>query len=307
MPRLAFVFPGQGAQYPGMGRELAKNFEEAAHVFAEADDMAGYKLSTMCFEGPAELLNQTQYAQPALLTTSLAIFRVLVAHGLSPLMFAGLSLGEYTALVAAGSLTFQEALPLVQVRGKLMQDAIPPGKGAMAAVMGLDNDTISDVCQQTEGIVVIANYNCPGQVVISGEQDAVRDAGAVLKKAGGRVMLLAVSVPSHSPLMYDAGQKLKPHLARVQWKEPIIEVVSNVNAQVNPASQLEDLLVKQLFSPVLWEQSIRYIMEKVDYFIEIGPGSTLSGLIKRIDRTRIIGQIENMASLEKVIEKVNLL
>lgn len=307
MPRLAFVFPGQGAQYKGMGRELAAKHEEAFQVFAEADDIAGYKISTLCFEDPENQLNLTEYAQPAILTTSLAIFQVVKKLGLSPVLFAGLSLGEYSALVAGGAISFREALPLVQTRARLMQSAVFPGKGAMAAVMGLDNSVVSDACKQVAGIVDIANYNCPGQVVISGEKEAVLNAGEVLKAAGGRVSLLAVSVPSHSKLMSDAAVKLQAYLIQANWQQAQIGIVSNVNARENTPQQYEDLLVRQLYCPVLWEQSVRYMMEKVDYFIEIGPGSTLSGLIKRIDRSRLIGQIEDSKSLEKVIEKVKSL
>lgn len=307
MARLAFVFPGQGAQYPGMGKELAENFPEAARVYDQADAIAGYQLSTLCFEGPAEQLNRTEFAQPALLTSSLAILEVVRKHGLTPVMMAGLSLGEYTALVASGAISMQEALPLVQLRARLMQDAVPNGKGAMAAILGVDAAQVITVCQEINGIVDIANYNCPGQLVISGEKEAVSQAGSSLKNMGGRVIPLAVSVPSHSQLMKDAAIKLQPYLCSANWQEPSVPVVSNVNAQSNTCNGFADLLVKQLFSPVLWEQSIRYMLNQVDYFIEIGPGSTLSGLIKKIDRSRLLGQIEDMRSLNKVIAEVKSL
>ncbi len=305
MPRLAFVFPGQGAQYPGMGKELADNYVEAAQVFAQADSILSYKLSDLCFNGPADQLNKTEFAQPALLTTSLAILEVVKKHGLGPIMVAGLSLGEYTALVAAGSISLEEALPLVQLRGRLMQAAVPEGQGAMAAIMGLEAVKVIDVCHGINGIVDIANYNCPGQLVISGEKDAVTQVGAVLKSIGGRVIPLAVSVPSHSPLMQDAAVKLQPHLSETKWQDPRVPVVSNVNAQSNSCQDFADLLVKQLFSPVLWEQSIRYMLNQVDYFIEIGPGSTLSSLIKKIDRSRLLGQVEDLRSLHRIIAEVN--
>ncbi len=305
MPKIAFVFPGQGAQYTGMGKDLAQNFDEAASIYKQADEIAGYKLSTLCFNDPDKLLDKTEYAQPALLTTSLAVFEVVKKQGITPLMLAGLSLGEYTALVASGSISFKEALPLVQIRGRLMQEAVPPGKGAMVAVMGLDNKVVEECCSQAGGIVSVANYNAPGQVVVSGEKEAVLKAGNILKEAGGRVIPLAVSVPSHSQLMYDAAMKFQAYLEQINLKEPSVGVVSNVNAQENRFTQFKDLLVRQLFSPVLWEQSVRYMMNKVDYFIEIGPGSTLTGLIRRIDRSRILGQIEDTKSLEKVFKKVN--
>lgn len=307
MSRLAFVFPGQGAQYTGMGRQLAEVYPEAARVFALADNLADYKISDICFAGPAEKLNTTIYAQPCLLTTNLAILKVVESKGLYPVMAAGLSLGEYSALIAAGAISFEEALPLVVKRAQLMQEAVPAGEGAMAAILGLDTQLVEDICLQQQGTVSIANYNCPGQVVISGEREAVLRASSELKNAGGRVAPLAVSVPSHCRLMYDAALKLQPFLANINWKQPKIEVVSNVNAQANPASAVTEMLFKQLFSPVRWEHSIRYMMEKTDYFIEIGPGTSLSGLIRRIDRSRCLGQVDDVASLEKVLAKVESL
>lgn len=304
MPKIGLVFPGQGAQYVGMGKDLAENFAEAALLYKKADEIAGYELSTLCFQDPDKLLNKTEFAQPALLTTSLAIYEVVKKRGITPVVLAGLSLGEYTALVASGCMDFEEALPLVQVRGHLMQAAVSPDKGAMAAVMGLDDKLVEEICNRVEGIVSVANYNAPGQVVISGEKEAVKAATEILKEARGRVRLLAVSVPSHSRLMYSAAMQFKPYLEKVKFRKPSIDVVSNVNAQDNEPTELEDLLVKQLFSPVLWQQSIRYMMDKVDYFIEIGPGSTLTGLIKRVDKSCAIGHIDDVKTLEKVFEKV---
>ncbi len=307
MLRLAFLFPGQGSQYPGMGKEIAGTYPEAAGIFHQADEILGCKLSEICFEGPAEVLNQTEYAQPALLTCSLATLEVVKTVGLEAEMLAGLSLGEYTALVAAGALTFEDTLPLVQFRGRLMQEAVPPGKGAMAAVLGLDAEKVDEICAQTEGYVAVANYNCPAQLVISGEKEAVDKAGARLKDAGARVVPLAVSVPSHCQLMYDASIQLKSRLDKLNWREPEKPVVSNVNARENPAGAAAELLVRQLYSPVRWEQSVRYMLNRVDYFVEIGPGSSLSGLVKRIDRDRILGHVEDLKTLEKVKEKVEKL
>jgi len=307
MPGIAFVFPGQGAQYAGMGKELAQNFTEAAQIYTQADDLLGYKLSDLCFNGPAEQLNRTEFAQPALLASSLAILEVVKKHGLTPVMLAGLSLGEYTALVASGSICLHEALPLVQTRARLMQDAVPDGQGAMAAVIGLAADKVAEVCLTVQGIVDIANYNCPGQQVISGEKEAVAEAVALLKNSGGRVIPLAVSVPSHSQLMKEAAMKLQSRLAQTKWREPMIPVVNNVNAQINSCQDFTDLLVRQLYSPVRWEQGIRYMLNQVDYIIEIGPGSTLTGLIKKIDRSRALGQIEDLRSLDKVIKEVKSL
>jgi len=305
MLKLAFVFPGQGSQYVGMGKEIAESFDEAAQVFTAADDICGYKLSSICFEGPQEVLNQTKFAQPAILVTSLACLSVAKKNGLSPQMVSGLSLGEYTALAAAGSISLEQVLPLVMRRAELMQEAVPLGKGAMAAIIGLDSTIVENICSQVEGTVTVANYNCPGQLVISGNNDAVEEAANLLKQEGAKTKILAISVPSHSPLMRDCAGIFSDEVARVQFNDPIsAEVISNVNAIENKAIDFPDLLVKQLYSPVRWEQSIRYMMTKVDYFIEIGPGSSLSGLIKKIDRNRVLGQIEDNKTLQKLIEKV---
>ncbi|KUG03915.1 malonyl coa-acyl carrier protein transacylase [hydrocarbon metagenome] len=307
MPGIAFIFPGQGAQHLGMGKDLYDNYQEAARVFDTADALAGYKLSEICFEGPLDILNQTVYAQPALLVAGLAAYEVVKSRGATPVMMAGLSLGEYTALVAAGAITFEDALPLVQNRARLMQEAVPLGEGAMAAIFGLDKEQILAACDKETGIVDIGNYNCPGQVVITGAKDAVDNVCAVLKEAGAKVIPLAVSVPAHSRLLYDAAVKLQPRLEAIDWQEPRVGVVSNVNARENPAHELEELLMKQIYYPVLWEQSVRYMMEKVDYFIEVGPGSTLSGLIRKIDKNRVLGQVNDVKTLEKTLEKVKSL
>lgn len=304
MSRLAFVFPGQGAQYPGMGQELAMNYPEAAAIFDQADQISPYPVSELCFAGPAERLNSTEFAQPALLTASLAILAAVKEQGIKPDLVAGLSLGEYTALVAAGYISFAEALPLVQERGRLMQEAVPRGKGAMAAVLGLEYELVAGVCRQAGGIVDIANLNCPGQVVISGERDAVTRATDLLRERGARVRLLDVSVPSHSRLMTSAARKLQEHLDKLDWKAANPPVISNVTARTYRPEETGDLLVQQLYSPVQWEASIRYMAEKVDYFIEIGPGTTLSGLIKRIAPGHLLGNVQDIKSLQKIIREV---
>jgi [acyl-carrier-protein] S-malonyltransferase len=307
MPAIAFVFPGQGAQHLGMGKDFYDNIPRAARVFQVADEWAGYELSSLCFEGPLDTLNQTVYAQPALLVAGLAAYEAIKEMGVLPSMMAGLSLGEYTALTAAGTISLDQVLPLVWKRAALMQEAVPLGQGAMAAVFGLTAEKIKDLCEKEAGVVDIANYNCPGQIVISGATQGVENVSLRLQEAGARVIPLAVSVPSHSPLLYDAAFKLRHWLDQVEWKQPQVPVVSNVNARENPAQDLPELLQKQLYSPVHWEQSVRYMMEKVDYFIELGPGSTLSGLIKKIDRKRVLGQVNDLKSLEKTIEKVRSL
>lgn len=304
MPALAFVFPGQGAQYAGMGKELADKYPEAARVFDQADQISMYKISDLCFSGPATVLNQTEFAQPALLVTSLAVLAVVKNQGISPDLLGGLSLGEYTALVAAGSIDLKDALPLVQKRAHLMQAAVPPGEGAMAAVLGLDHEVLDNICRETEGVVEIANINCPGQLVISGEHQAVSKAADILREKGGKARILEVSVPSHCRLMKPAAAKLQEHLQELQWKIPNPGVVSNVTGLEHNPEQIGDLLVQQLYSPVQWEASVRYMAEKVDWFIEIGPGKTLSGLIKRIAPGRLLGNVEDIKSLEKVIKEV---
>ncbi|HBQ87469.1 MAG TPA: [acyl-carrier-protein] S-malonyltransferase [Syntrophomonas sp.] len=305
MLRLGFVFPGQGAQYPGMGKELAQNYTEAALVFEQADDILGYSLSKLCFDGPADKLNQTEYAQPALLTTSTAILKVVEKQGWQASMMAGLSLGEYSALVAAQAITLDEALPLVQARAHLMQEAVPAGQGSMAAVLGLDHNMVENACRNAAGLIDVANYNCPGQVVISGEAQVVAEVGSELKKAGGRVIPLKVSVPSHSRLMSPAAEGLKPLLDKIPWKEPGVPVLSNVNAASNTAAQLPDILAAQLISSVRWEQSMIHMLEQVDNIIEIGPGSTLSGLIKKINKERLLGHIEDLDSLNNIEKRMN--
>ncbi|NLW90899.1 MAG: ACP S-malonyltransferase [Syntrophomonadaceae bacterium] len=307
MLHLGFVFPGQGSQYIGMGQELASNIPAAAEVFRVADQVLGFQLSALCFEGPAERLEQTEFAQPAILATSIAALAALRSLDLQPVLMAGLSLGEYTALVAAGALSLEEALPLVRLRGRLMQEAVGPGQGSMAAVMGLDDEAVEEICSGIEGYVAIANYNAPKQVVISGESEAVSQAGTALKELGAKVVPLTVSVPSHCHLMYDAAMRLQAVLESLNWQASNVPVVANVNAKQNPSADQAGLLVRQLYSPVKWEQSIRYMLNEVDYFIEIGPGSSLSGLIKRIDRNAMLGNVEDMKSLLKIKEKVDTL
>lgn len=304
MLKLAFVFPGQGSQYVGMGKELADMYPEAAQVYSTADDIAGYKISSICFEGPQESLDQTRYSQPAIMITSLACLAVARKFGFSASIMSGLSLGEYTALVSAGAMSIEQAVPLVMKRAELMQEAVPVGKGAMAAILGMENSIVERVCSEVSGIVSVANYNCPGQLVISGEREAVEEAARILKLEGGKTRMLAISVPSHSPLLKDCAQKFALEISKVQFSEPESAVVSNVNARDNMAAEFPKLLMEQLYSPVRWEQSIRYMIPMVDYFVEIGPGSSLSGLIKKIDKTKILGQIEDNKSLQNILEKV---
>lgn len=307
MVKLAFVFPGQGAQYVGMVQEIAAEFAAAREVFRIADQLLSYKVSELCWNGPEEMLNRTQYAQPALLTCSMAVYQVLLEKGIEADICAGLSLGEYSALVAAGYLDFAEALPLVEKRGSLMQAAVPEGQGGMAAVLGLSCTEVENVLSESGCKVGIANYNCPGQVVISGEKLGILEACRVLQEKGGRTKILDVSVPSHSPLMYEAALKFKPYLEAVRFKPGSIPVVNNADAGAGDYTQLPDILTRQLYLPVKWEQSVRYMMSQADYFIEVGPGSTLTGIIKRIDRSRILGNVDDLDSLERLAKEVDAL
>ncbi|NSW81984.1 MAG: ACP S-malonyltransferase [Syntrophothermus sp.] len=305
MLRLAFVFPGQGAQYVGMGRDLAENFKEAREVFKQADDVLGYSLSRVCFEGPVEELDRTEVTQPAILATSIAAFELLKSRGILPCVAAGLSLGEYSALVAAGALDLESALKLVAKRGRIMQEAVAEGRGMMAAVVGMDSGVVVEACQASSsyGVVSVANYNCPGQIVISGEKIAVEKAMERLRQAGGKVVPLAVSVPSHCLLMKDAAALLLQELSLVDWKEPSFPVISNVTAREIRWEEIRESLTQQLFRPVLWEQSVAYMSGRVDYFVEVGPGKVLSALIRKQAKKQMLGNVEDASSLSRLLAK----
>lgn len=306
MPGLAILFPGQGAQYIGMGRDLARDYRAAREVFRRADDALEVKLSSICFAGEQPELDRTEITQPAVLTVSIAVWEVLKEEGVSAEMAAGLSLGEYSALVAAGALNLETAVRLVAARAKIMQKAVPEGRGLMAAVLGPSEEVVEEACKKASagGIVGIANYNCPGQIVISGEKAAVLEAGRLLQEAGARFMPLKVSVPSHSRLMAEAAEELRSELQRVEWGEMSFPVISNVTARELDPVELEQRLVEQLYSPVRWQQSIEYMSLQVDWFIEVGPGKTLSGLVKKISRHQLIGNVEDPATLAEVLKKL---
>ncbi|MBI5286605.1 MAG: ACP S-malonyltransferase [Deltaproteobacteria bacterium] len=285
---LAFIFPGQGSQYVGMGKELWYNFNIVRDIFDEAGSALGVDISRLCFEGPEEELNQTQNTQPALLTVSIAAWIVLNQEtGLTPTFVAGHSLGEYTALVVAGALDFKDAVRLVSLRGRFMQEAVPPGVGAMAAILGLDREAVEDICRQVNNsIVVPANFNSPEHTVISGHREAVEEASMLAKERGAkRAVTLPVSVPSHSPLMRAASEKLTGVLADIKVDPLDIPVVTNVEAEpLTDHERVRELLVRQLYSPVRWVETILKMKElRVGKVIEIGPGKVLTGLVKRID------------------------
>jgi len=301
---LAFVFPGQGAQHAGMGKELAENFSVARHVFEEANDALGFDLKKMCFEGPDEDLKLTANTQPAILTMSVAALRVLQQEtDLCADFVAGHSLGEYSALVASGAMSFNDAVQVVHQRGTFMQQAVPVGTGAMAAVLGIDAELLKELCAQSaQGeIVSAANYNSPGQIVIAGHATAVDRTIALAKDNGVRkAMLLPVSAPFHCALMVPAGEQLKAVFDTITLSDIETPVVTNVEATVNnDSSRIKDLLISQVSAPVRWDESVRYMLDNgVDRFIEIGPGKVLSGLIRRIERKTAVANIENIASLQ---------
>jgi [acyl-carrier-protein] S-malonyltransferase len=304
--KIALVFPGQGSQFVGMGKELVEEFEVARKVFDEADENLGYSLSTLCFEGPEEELKLTYHTQPAILTTSVALYELVKDKLKKPDFVAGHSLGEYSALVAAGAISFKEAVVTVSKRGQFMDEAVPAGEGAMSAVMGGDRELIGKICEEvslTGHSVQMANMNCPGQIVISGTKQGVEQAGLQLKEAGiRRVIPLVVSGPFHSDLMKPAASKLARVLEGVDIKTSKIPVVTNADAR--PAMLGEDIehaLVEQVFSPVLWENSITWMIEQgVSTFIEVGPGQVLSGLIKKINKEVAIFSVSDLTSLSKL-------
>lgn len=305
--KVAYVFPGQASQYAGMGKELYKEFPVAAAVFNRADEALGFSLSRLCFEGPGEELNLTANTQPAVLTTSAACLEVLNAlGGPVPCAVAGHSLGEYTALVAAGSLIFEDAVRLVRKRGRYMQEAVPVGEGGMAAVMGLNTELVVETCLKASGsgVVEAVNLNCPGQVVIAGDTAGLKAAEPLLKAAGARrVMPIPVSAPFHSSLMVPAGKRLAEDLNKVPVADPKIPVVANVSAElVSSGPEVRESLIRQVYSPVRWEECVlKLISLGADTFIEVGPGKVLSGLIKKISRDVTILNVEDRASLEKVL------
>lgn len=307
--KIAFVYSGQGAQYAGMGKELYEQYSSVREVFEQASEVLQLDMQALCFE-ENNLLNQTMYTQPAILTVSMAIDALLKEKGLQPDVVAGLSLGEYSAFVKAGVLSFPDALRLVKKRGQYMTEAVPLGEGAMAAVMGLDRAVIEQICQEVSaehGVVSPANYNMPGQIAIAGLKEPVAAASERLSEAGAkRVVPLIVSGPFHTSLLEPAAKQLKEEIKTVAVADPAIAIVSNTTAQpFEDAESIQHLMVKQVMSPVYWEDSVQKMIEMgVDTFIEIGPGKTLSSFIKKIDKTVQIMNVENTKSLEKTLQKL---
>ena len=305
MDGMAFIFPGQGSQYVGMGKDLCENFKVARETFEEAEEAVGVKISSLCFEGPEEELKLTANTQPAIVTVSVSALRVLQSEtDLSPSLLAGHSLGEYTALVAGGALDFADAVRAVRARGQFMQEAVPVGEGAVGAVLGLDDVTVSSVCDEAaQGEVLTpANFNCPGQIVISGHTGAVTRAVKLAKEKGAkRAILLPVSAPFHSPLMKPAGNRLEKVLESMAVRDLQIPVVANVDAQPNTSRErIVKLLIQQVSTPVRWEESVRLMISRaIKRFVEVGPGKVLLGLMKRVDGTACLANVEDTESLKR--------
>jgi [acyl-carrier-protein] S-malonyltransferase len=306
---IAFVFPGQGAQKVGMGRALAEAFPICQQTFDEADEALGEPLSRLCFEGPEEKLLLTEYTQPAILAVSVAACRLVVSRGVTAAFAAGHSLGEYSAHVAAGTLSFADALRVVRRRGQFMQEAVPVGEGAMSAILGADVDTVARACAEARAelagrVVSPANLNAPGQVVVAGHADAVARAGELAKAAGAkRVIPLAVSAPFHCALMKPAEDRLAPLLRALPTQQPRIPVVANVDAEPKTtAPDAVDALIRQVSSPVRWEDVVkRLVAEGARTFVELGPGNVLAGLVKKIDRSVTVASVEDAGGLEALL------
>lgn len=310
MGKLAFIFAGQGAQAVGMGKELAENFDVAMKTFDEASEALGFDIKDMIWNGDKETLMITENTQPTIVTMSVAALRVLQEKGIKPDVVAGLSLGEYTAHIASGSMNFADGVRLVKKRGKYMQEEVPVGKGAMAAILALTADQVRECCEEASkaGVCTGANFNCPGQIVVSGEVAAVEKCCEIAKEKGAkRAMLLPVSAPFHCALLTGAGEKLAKELENVEISDMQIPVITNVTADyVASKEDIKPLLIKQVSNSVLWEDTIiRMIADGVDTFVEVGPGKALSGFVKKINKDVNIYNVEDMASLEKTLEGLN--
>jgi len=306
MSKIAFVFPGQGAQYIGMAKEISEEYKESMEIFRRASTALGFSMEDMVFEGNEEVLKLTENTQPAILTASVACLQPLIKAGIKPDFVAGLSLGEYTAHVAAGSMSFEEAVVLVKKRGKYMQEAVPAGIGAMAAILGMANEAVEECCKEalSVGFVEPANYNCPGQVVVAGEVAAVEKVTELTKAKGAkRALMLQVSAPFHCKLLEPAAVKLQEELKALEIKEMELPVVTNVTGNViSNKDEIKTLLRSQVMSSVRWEQCVRTMLgEGVDTFVEIGPGKVLSGFIKKIDNSVKILNVENLESLKNTL------
>jgi [acyl-carrier-protein] S-malonyltransferase len=308
---IAFVFPGQGSQSVGMGKALCEAHPRLRELYDEASAVLGYDIATLCFNGPAETLNLTEHTQPALLVSSIAALRALEPGALTPAAVAGHSLGEYTALVAAGGMTFRDAVGIVQKRGRYMAEAVPAGTGSVAALLGLDAETVMQACREaaSSGIVQAANFNSPGQVVIAGEKAAVERAIEIAKAKGcKKAVPLPVSVPVHTPLMQRAADRLASDLAAISWSDLRMPLINNAEAKsILKARDIQPSLVRQLPSSVLWEDSVRAMAAMgIKTFVEIGPGTVLSGLIRRIVPEAVTMNVHDPKSLESTLQSLKV-
>src|SRR5271165_1169084 len=309
MGKVAFIFPGQASQYSGMGKELAEKYPAARAIFDEADKALGFSISRICFEGTDEDLKLTENTQPALVTVSTAAWRVLESAGIKPDYVAGHSLGEYSALVAAGSLQFADAVRLVHKRGQYMQDAVPPGQGAMAAILGVSTAVVADACKRAaEGAVcTAANLNSPDQTVISGDAAAVKRAVEIASQSGAkRAVMLPVSAPFHSALMMPAQEKLEKDLRATTFADPHVPVVTNVDADtIKKGDEAREALIRQVTMPVRWEESMRMLLDEgVNTFIEVGPGRVLTGIMRQIERSVTTLNVEDEKSLQATVDRI---
>jgi [acyl-carrier-protein] S-malonyltransferase len=310
-PDIALVFPGQGSQSVGMGRAFYDAVPEVRKVYEEAASVLGYDIAALCFDGPTDRLNLTEYTQPALLTASIAALRILEPAGIRPIAVAGHSLGEYSALVAAGGLAFRTAVSLVRKRGRYMAEAVPSGRGLVAAVLGVSKEVVSDACREAAsiGVVAPANFNCPGQIVIAGDKAAVERAIDLLKSKGCRKAIpLPVSVPVHTPLMQSAADRLAHDVAAATWLDLAVPLVNNAEAKpLRRAADVKASVIRQLPSPVLWEDSIKVMQGLgVQTFIEVGPGTVLTGLIKRIVPEANTFNVHDPQSLEATVKALTV-
>jgi [acyl-carrier-protein] S-malonyltransferase len=310
MGKLAFIFPGQASQYPGMGKELAENHPAARAVFDEADRALGFEISQLCFAGSEEALKQTENTQPAILTVSVAVYRVLAERQAMPDFVAGHSLGEYSALVAAGGIEFADAVRLVRKRGQYMQEAVPAGEGAMAAILGISAARVEEICRKvTEGgRVAPANLNSPEQTVISGNAAAVKRAVEEASASGAkRAVILPVSAPFHCALMMRAQQRLEVDLRATAFRDLRVPLMNNADASlVQSAEEARDGLIRQVCLPVRWEESVRELIRQgVSVFVEVGPGRVLSGLLRQIERSVHCFNVEDEKSLNAALEKLS--
>ncbi|MGA3294841.1 MAG: ACP S-malonyltransferase [Candidatus Acidiferrales bacterium] len=309
MSKLAFLFPGQASQYPGMGSDLAANFPESRAVFEEADSVLGFPISRLCFEGPEDTLKLTENTQPAILTVSVAAYRALEKRGVTPDFVAGHSLGEYSALVAAGALAFSDAVRLARQRGRYMQEAVPAGEGAMAAILGLSPADVADICKKAaDGEVVSpANLNSPEQTVISGHAAAVKRAVEIASQSGAkRAVMLPVSAPFHCALMLPAQERFGPDLRATQVNGLRFPLITNVDAEaIESGDEAREALIRQVTLPVRWLDSVREMIDSgVKIFVEVGPGKVLSGLLRQIDRSVRCFNVEDAASLQATLDKI---